>query len=148
MQTRQCPRRLTGPLTHQRSSTATCSTGNCTWPLYPTLGVCHDCEDVSHLLEYFCKNHTSLDIAAIPRGALDPCGFRVNNTFVVGLDGDLGFRQATSLSTVFVDTFNASLTFLEYYNIQQLHPTYCRFLHRLHPWGPTCCVEKRDTRVS
>jgi hypothetical protein len=94
-----------------RSSTATCSTGNCTWPLYPTLGVCHDCEDVSHLLEYFCKNHTSLDIAAIPRGALDPCGFRVNNTFVVGLDGDLGFRQATSLSTVFVDTFNASLTF-------------------------------------
>jgi hypothetical protein len=94
-----------------RLSTATCFTGNCTWPLYPTLSVCHDCQDVSHLLEYFCKNHTSLDIAAVPRGALDPCGFRVNNTFVVGLDGDLGLRQATSLSTVFVDTFNASLTF-------------------------------------
>jgi hypothetical protein len=94
-----------------RPSTATCSTGNCTWPLYPTLGVCHDCQDVSHLLEYFCKNHTSLDIAAMAGGASNPCGFRVNNTFVTGSIGDVGFPHVTSLTTYIVDTFNASLTF-------------------------------------
>jgi hypothetical protein len=94
-----------------RPSTATCSTGNCTWPLYPTLGVCHECQDVSHLLEYLCKNNTRLDTLAPSSFAVNPCGFIVNNTFIVGSDGHVGFRYVTSLSTVFVDTFNASLTF-------------------------------------
>jgi hypothetical protein len=44
-------------------------------------------------------------------GASNPRGFRVNNTFVTGSIGDVGFPYVTNLTTYIVDTFNASLTF-------------------------------------
>ncbi|KAH9861755.1 hypothetical protein J1614_011508 [Plenodomus biglobosus] len=80
-----------------RPSRSTCSTGNCTWPIYSTLGICHQCEDVSSLMQYICKNHTVLDNGA------DPCGYKINNTLVVGLTGRPGFRVVNSLFTGLVN---------------------------------------------
>lgn len=88
-----------------RPSTSICPTGNCTWPTYSTLGVCHECQDVSDLLQYICQNNTSLKYAGGSGGAANPCGFRVNNTFIVGSSGTAGYRKVTSLSTFIVQTF-------------------------------------------
>ena len=34
-----------------KTTTAVCSSGNCTWPQFQTLGVCNRCEDVSSLIQ-------------------------------------------------------------------------------------------------
>ena len=34
-----------------KTTAASCSSGNCTWPLFQTLGVCNRCEDVSALIQ-------------------------------------------------------------------------------------------------
>ncbi|CAG5185822.1 uncharacterized protein ALTATR162_LOCUS11412 [Alternaria atra] len=99
-----------------RPSTATCPTGNCTWPSYSTLGVCHECQDVSSSLEYHCKNNTSLDRATGFREASDPCGFKINNTFLVGSTGVVGFRRVTSLTTLIVNTSNTAARFDPFLN--------------------------------
>lgn len=104
------------PETGIRSSTATCPTGNCTWPSYSTLGVCHECHDVSSMLEYQCENNTHLDRATGFREALDPCGFKVNNTFLVGSTGLVGQRQVTSLTTLIVNTSNVDSRFDPFLN--------------------------------
>ncbi|KAF1830927.1 hypothetical protein BDW02DRAFT_601250 [Decorospora gaudefroyi] len=98
-----------------RPSTATCPTGNCTWPLYSTLGVCHQCQDVSRLLAYVCKNNTRLQNTGGTL-AVDPCGYKVNDTFVAGLSGNLGFRTVTSLTTAVVDTFNPPSPYGPFWN--------------------------------
>jgi hypothetical protein len=98
-----------------RPSTATCVTGDCTWPLYSTLGVCHQCQDVSQLLEYQCKNHTKLG-GTQGSDVPDSCGFKAFNTFMVGTSGALGFRTVTSLSTMIVNTFNSPNQFSPFWN--------------------------------
>jgi hypothetical protein len=98
-----------------RPSTATCSTGKCTWPLYTSLGVCHQCQDMSYLLEYQCKNGTDLSHTR-SSSAYDPCGFKVNETFVVGLSGTLGFRRAVSLTIGIVNTFDTGSEFGPFWN--------------------------------
>ena len=99
-----------------RPSTSKCSTGTCTWPTYSTLGVCHQCQDVSNLLQYMCQNGTSLKLPAPGSGATDPCGFRLNDTFIVGSTGAPGFRRIISLSVVVVDTFSMPSLFGPFLN--------------------------------
>lgn len=93
-----------------------CPTGNCTWPTYSTLGVCHQCQDVSYLLQYICKNNTSLNSPSGELESTSPCGFKVNNTFIAGWSGSPGFRQVTSLSTIIVDTFESPPEFAPFFN--------------------------------
>ncbi|KAF2853784.1 hypothetical protein T440DRAFT_545998 [Plenodomus tracheiphilus IPT5] len=106
---------LNTPYLDARPSTSHCSSGNCTWPPYSTLGVCHQCEDMSQLLHYICQNNTALDMTSPGTLATDPCGFRVNNTFIIGASGSLGFRTISSLSTSLVNTLNLP-TFGAYLN--------------------------------
>jgi len=94
-----------------RPSTAMCPTGNCTWPSYSTLGVCGECQDTSTLIEYHCKNNTVLASGSSSSPALDPCGFKVNETFLVGSTGLVGSRIVTSLTTLIVNTSNTPSRF-------------------------------------
>ena len=89
-----------------KPSTIQCSTGNCTWPKYSTLGVSHAFQDVCDLLQYTCQNHTRLSHPQPGVFARDPCGYNVNETFLTGESGSLGFRSDTSLSTVMVNTMD------------------------------------------
>ncbi|KAF2800629.1 hypothetical protein K505DRAFT_355590 [Melanomma pulvis-pyrius CBS 109.77] len=92
---------ITPNLTHT-SADSICPTGNCTWPSFSSLGVCHQCQDVSHLLEYQC-DYSHLDTTQGATSTYNGCGFKVNQTFVIGSSG---FRHGmvTSLSTIFVHT--------------------------------------------
>jgi hypothetical protein len=65
-----------------------CPTGNCTWPVYNTLGMCSKCADISDLLTYGC-HYGSLDwIANTSRISDDKvtnfngtmCGWFINGT--------------------------------------------------------------------
>ncbi|KAF2115457.1 hypothetical protein BDV96DRAFT_492941 [Lophiotrema nucula] len=77
-----------------------CPTGRCNWTSYDSLGVCHQCQDVSNLLEYICKNHTS---SLLPYGgASNPCGWQLNSSWVAGDSGSFRFRSTTGLSTIIV----------------------------------------------
>ena len=38
--------------------TPTCGTGNCTFPIYRTVGVCSNCQDISSTLNVSCSNQT------------------------------------------------------------------------------------------
>jgi len=96
--------------------TTQCSTANCTWPTYSTLGVGHSCQDVSYLLEYHCKNNTDLLFSQGSVIATDPCGYKVNNTFVTGVVGNLGFRTVVTLSTVLVETLDLMPAGNNYWN--------------------------------
>jgi hypothetical protein len=132
-----------------RPSTAMCPTGNCTWPSYSTLGVCHECQDVSSLLEYHCENNTSLDRATGPREAVDPCGFKVNNTFIVGSTGLVGYRPVTSLTTLIVNTSNANSGFGPFLNTTKFtHATLpiAGFYVGYTPGGPAA-VMRNETPV-
>jgi hypothetical protein len=137
------------PETGIRPATATCPTGNCTWPMYPTLGVCHECQDVSFLLEYQCENSTRLDRATGPGEALDPCGFKVNNTFLVGSTGLIGSRRVTSLTTLIVNTSNVNSRFDPFLNTTRFaHATLpiADFYVGYTPGGPAA-VMRNDTPV-
>jgi hypothetical protein len=68
-----------------------CSSSNCTWPVYETLGVCSECADVSELLEFKCLE-APVDWSAATNGSggtpVDPstyptalvCGHFLNST--------------------------------------------------------------------
>jgi hypothetical protein len=89
-----------------KPSKVQCSTADCTWPTYATLGVGHTCQDVSYLLEYMCENNTDLRLPQQAVLATDPCGYKVNDTFITGVQGSLGFRNVISLSTIAVETLD------------------------------------------
>lgn len=66
-----------------------CPTGNCTWPIVPSLGVCGDCIDVTLSLQESCANSTACQWS-VPGGAtlvnppnasepLFPAVFKVDN---------------------------------------------------------------------
>ncbi|KAL1794152.1 hypothetical protein ACET3X_007573 [Alternaria dauci] len=112
---------LNTPEIDMRSSTAQCSTANCTWLSYPTLGVGHTCQDVSYLLQYICENNTDLALSQQAVTAVDPCGYKVNDTFVTGVYGNLGFRDVTSLSTLVVDTFDFESSSNHFWNTTAFH---------------------------
>ncbi|KAF2449114.1 hypothetical protein P171DRAFT_342669, partial [Karstenula rhodostoma CBS 690.94] len=64
-----------------------CSTGNCAWPMYHTLGVCSACTDVSPLISYAClssKMDWVRNISRDPTGSMYPlgtmCGYFINAT--------------------------------------------------------------------
>ena len=63
-----------------------CPTGNCTFDDFSTLAVCHKCEDVSYFLRYICTDNATfgMDSAEAVGGITNPCGFQVNETFLVG----------------------------------------------------------------
>jgi len=140
---------FTTPEVGIRPSTATCPTGNCTWPSYSTLGVCHECQDVSSLMEYYCKNNTSLDRATGFREAVDPCGFKVNNTFLVGSTGLVGFRRVTSLTTLIVNTSNVHSRYDPFLNTTEFaHATLpiADFYVGYTPGGPAAAM-RNETPV-
>ncbi|KAI4943224.1 hypothetical protein J4E91_009664 [Alternaria rosae] len=65
-----------------------CSTSNCTWPLYKTLGVCSQCTDISTELSFACLTQT-VDWTADSDGLFDlqqpypnatACGYFLNAT--------------------------------------------------------------------
>ncbi|KAJ4359626.1 uncharacterized protein N0V89_000181 [Didymosphaeria variabile] len=65
----------------------TCSTGNCAWPLYRTLGVCSACQDVSSLLGYACISSKLDWVRNISRDPTESsylrgnmCGYFINAT--------------------------------------------------------------------
>ena len=43
------------------SMTASCSSGNCTWDAFTTLGVCNQCQDVSHLIKRITMPNPAYD---------------------------------------------------------------------------------------
>ncbi|RYN99288.1 hypothetical protein AA0120_g1698 [Alternaria tenuissima] len=112
---------LNTPEIAMRPSTAQCSTANCTWPSYATLGVGHTCQDVSYLLQYICENNTKLALPQQAVSAVDPCGYKVNDTFVTGVEGNLGFRKVTSLSTLVVETFDFESSGNHFWNTTAFH---------------------------
>ncbi|KAH7091082.1 hypothetical protein FB567DRAFT_264387 [Paraphoma chrysanthemicola] len=95
---------------------STCPTGTCTWPTYSTLGVCHECQDVSFNLEYFCYNTSATSNKMVqnltrPQGGVlvnNPCGYIFKNWFLIGTDFST-FRNLTitSLSAIAVSTFDS-----------------------------------------
>lgn len=48
-----------------------CPTGNCTWPIFPTLALCGSCTDLSKSLRKVCNNTANLDSTgpALPPGS-------------------------------------------------------------------------------
>lgn len=112
---------LNTPEIAMRPSTAQCSTANCTWPSYATLGVGHTCQDVSDLLQYICENNTKLALPQQVVSAVDPCGYKVNDTFVTGVEGNLGFRKVTSLSMLVVETFDFESSGNHFWNTTAFH---------------------------
>ncbi|KAI8935460.1 hypothetical protein NX059_008030 [Plenodomus lindquistii] len=66
----------------------TCSTSNCTWPLYKTLGICSQCADVSSEVTFACLQHTvdwksNLDgifDLQVPYPNATGCGYFLNAT--------------------------------------------------------------------
>lgn len=94
-----------------------CPTSRCTWPNCSSLGVCHRCQDVSRLLVPVCSTKDELDF---PRGVIrgtQPCGYRLNNTVVTGIYGNLGFDKTTlGLSTMVVGTEIRTRSGIVYYS--------------------------------
>jgi hypothetical protein len=65
------------------SAPSLCPTGRCDWAPYSSLGVCHKCEDISHLLSPVCG---IVDIRYIPFN--NPCGYLyANGTLFTGVSG-------------------------------------------------------------
>lgn len=102
------PNETSGP------ATPFCPTGSCTWPPYTTLGVCHECRDVSFRLDYFCHDRSKkFDEQAklrFPgsRSEAGPiqCGFTFEDWFVIGTDeSTMRNRTIRSLSVIPVHTF-------------------------------------------
>jgi hypothetical protein len=92
-----------------RPSTFECSTGTCTWPIYTTLGVCQQCQDVSFRLEYVEKGDRNLTRPQWGAGAQGASGYRLEDIFLIGTlptDGQNGNGTVTSLSLIPVETFN------------------------------------------
>ena len=76
-----------------------CPSGQCNWTSYSTLGVCHQCEDLSTFLVYSCEDRSS----PTSRGHTteSSCGYRMNGTHFLGTWGYKQKRTA-GLSTVVV----------------------------------------------
>ncbi|KAH7118815.1 hypothetical protein B0J11DRAFT_617129 [Dendryphion nanum] len=69
---------------------SSCPSGNCTWPLYSTLGLCHECKDLSHLVQYSCDNTSLIADKKIWLfgGILTYfCGYTLNDSMVTGMHG-------------------------------------------------------------
>ncbi|KAH6472131.1 hypothetical protein HBI59_025880 [Parastagonospora nodorum] len=116
-----------------------CPTSNCTWPVYDTLGVCSQCEDVSTELTYACLN-TTVDWTIDREGGYrvelgypnaTMCGYFLNATsqdptmmsgYLVNSNGTLGetlLMRTLPLSTLFDYTplyGNGSIKFKHYRN--------------------------------
>jgi hypothetical protein len=73
-----------------------CPTTRCTWANYSTLGVCHKCQDMSRLVVPYCSKDTLQMPGGASFGAAYPCGYRMNNTMVTGISGNIGYRYAPS----------------------------------------------------
>ncbi|KAF2201659.1 hypothetical protein GQ43DRAFT_486696 [Delitschia confertaspora ATCC 74209] len=67
-----------------REPPSQCSTGNCTFPEYSSLSVCHQCVDLSYTLEYVCANYTRLELTGSSTSTSHPCGYKLNGTLLVG----------------------------------------------------------------
>ena len=48
-------------------------------------------------------------------------GYKVNDTFVTGVEGNLGFRKVTSLSTLVVETFDFESSGNHFWNTTAFH---------------------------
>jgi hypothetical protein len=77
-----------------------CATGNCTWPIIPTLGICGACIDMRDRLEYDCTGASDSDFChfSIPGGQslVKPLTLPLNGTtpvFVTGPGSDYIFNQ-------------------------------------------------------
>lgn len=143
-----------------RSAPFNCSTGTCDWPIYSSLGVCHQCEDVSYLLTPVCRKEL---IATPLAGAMErePCGYQMDDIFFVGTSDDrvLGlvtavvgsrkFDRNSSLRVFESTAFpNASHTIIDFYvaytpgGIDRSRPnTTARLLECVMQW----CVKSFET---
>jgi hypothetical protein len=77
-----------------------CATGNCTWPIIPTLGICGACMDMKDRLEYDCTGASDSDSChfSIPGGLslVKPLSLPLNGTtpvFITGPGSDHIFNQ-------------------------------------------------------
>lgn len=136
-----------------QSSASRCSTGTCTWPAYLTLGVCHECKDVSHSLQYTCQNHTSMRTTQGATLAVNPCGFHLNDTLMVGSRENVMGRDVTSLSTIIVDTLRTPTRFGPFVNSTQFNTSFenftlpiANFYVAYTPGGPAA-VMRNETPV-
>jgi hypothetical protein len=82
-----------------KAATSVCPTSQCSWAAYSTLGVCHQCQDVSSLLVPVCQIETLQSPGEKSGGFQYPCGFRLNNTLVTGVYGYWD-KKALGLSTM------------------------------------------------
>lgn len=67
--------------------TPTCPTGNCTWPIYTSLGVCSQCFDVSHQVDTSCSTYNTWQIAQAHKPVLIPtyqCSYTLPNGLRLG----------------------------------------------------------------
>lgn len=82
----------------------TCSTGECTWEPYNTLGVCNECADLSHLIEFACLESqidwTSdiMDGASATYPKRQTCGYYMNTTssdpmLMTGYEAHSGYNE-------------------------------------------------------
>jgi hypothetical protein len=75
-----------------------CPTSRCSWRPYSSLGICHQCQDVSYLLVPVCQKE-SLNHPRGIQGVQNPCGHRLNDTLVTGVWGYFE-KRAMGLSTM------------------------------------------------
>ncbi|KAL1594585.1 hypothetical protein SLS60_010346 [Paraconiothyrium brasiliense] len=105
----------------------TCSTGNCAWPVYRTLGVCSACQDVSSLLSYACVSskmewvhNISRDFteSSYPRGNM--CGYFINATgaspvmmtgYATGLNNTYTGQALVARGIPLIDSINKTTLF-------------------------------------
>lgn len=82
-----------------KAVTSVCPTSQCSWAAYSTLGVCHQCQDVSSLLVPVCQIEKLASSGGMSGSFQYPCGYRLNNTLVTGVYG-FWDKKALGLSTL------------------------------------------------
>lgn len=89
--------------------TPSCSTGNCTWPLYTSLGVCGNVVDLSSTLQTNACNTTSFNEIFQQLGKPNP-GYQCFNYTLPDVVIDIPLNQNDGLENVSDQIFNLYLT--------------------------------------
>ena len=108
---------ITSEVPSDQSIPSVCPTGRCSWAPFSSLGVCQQCKIVSDALMPVCQRKVIAKVNNVS-GALNPCGYRLNATFVTGLHGlNGGFETSVvGLTTIMVGSKEESLGRRDYWN--------------------------------
>lgn len=134
-----------------------CPTGNCTWPINPTVGVCGSCMDVSSSLLHSCTNASSCKWS-IPGGATltnpasAPGTSSIALTTVFAVDaGPNKIWNASNINqdkTQWIQDFNVIGLSFNQYNVTT-YPTPIDLPGvRAYECGMWFCLQARHTKVS